>query len=50
MMPAVAAGLYLNRLQRLDFDVFAPQLRVDAGFQLLWLQVLTKYSMLCNTY
>lgn len=50
MMPAVAAGLYLEALERLDFDVFAPQLQRDGGFSLLWYQLLIKYNLLRNTY
>lgn len=50
MMPAVAAGLYLEALERLDFDVFAPQLQRDGGFSSLWYQLLTKYSLLRNAY
>jgi hypothetical protein len=50
MLPAVAVGLYLQALQRHDFNVFAPRLQKDGGFSPLWHQVLTKYKLVTNAF
>jgi NADH dehydrogenase [ubiquinone] 1 alpha subcomplex assembly factor 6 len=49
LLPAVAAGLYLDALQRADFDPFAPALR-RGGFSPLWHQLVVKWRLLRGTY
>ena len=48
LLPAVAADLYLQALQRRGFDVFSPDL-LNGGFSPLWHQLVTKYRMLRRT-
>jgi len=49
LLPAVATGLYLDALQRVDFDPFAPALR-RGGFSPLWHQLVVKWRLLRGTY
>ena len=45
LLPAVAADLYLQGLEKQNFNVFAPELQ-GGGFSPLWYQLQLKYRML----
>ena len=49
LLPAVAAGLYLDALQRAGFDPFAPALQ-RGGFSPLWHQLAVKWRLLRGEY
>lgn len=45
LLPAVGTGLYLDALERADFDVFAPHL-ARGGFSPVWHQLAVKWKLL----
>lgn len=45
MLPAVATELYLDALEKHNFNAFAPELK-GGGFTPLWHQLLIKYNLL----
>lgn len=49
LLPSVGAGLYLDALERADFDAFAPQL-AKGGFSPLWHQLAVKWRLLRRAY
>lgn len=49
MLPAVAAGLYLNALAKHDFDLFSPALS-GAGYSTLRHQISVKWHLFRNTF
>ena len=49
LLPSVACGLYLQALERHDFDLFSPALQ-KGGFSPLWYQLQIKYSLVRQTF
>ena len=49
LLPSVGTGLYLDALERADFDVFTPYL-AKGGFSPLWHQLAVKWRLLRHTY
>lgn len=50
MLPAIAAGLYLDALEMRNFDVFATELQASGGFSPLWHNLVTKYKLLRHSF
>lgn len=48
LLPSVGTGLYLDALERADFDVFAPHL-ARGGASPLWHQLAVKWRLLRGT-
>lgn len=49
LLPAVATDLYLQALEKQNFNVFAPELQ-SGGFSPMWYQLQLKYMMLRGHY
>lgn len=49
MLGAIAPGLYLDALEKYNFQVFSPQLQ-NGGYSPLRHLLSVKYHLLCRTY
>lgn len=49
LLPSVGTGLFMDALERADFDPFTPHL-VKGGFSPLWHQLAVKWRLLRRKY